>query len=45
MLFLMLHYMCETVDCKVSLKLEALIVSLFGEIGFVWIAEVAVVLI
>ena len=45
MVFLMLHYICETVDCKVSFKLEALVVSRFGEIGLVWIAEVAVVLI
>ena len=45
MLFMTLHYMFATDDCKVSLKLEALVDSRFGEIGLVWIAEVAVVLI
>lgn len=45
MVFLMLHYICETVYCKVSFKLEALVFNLFGDIGLVWIAEVAVVLI
>jgi len=45
MIFLTFPYMFETDDCKVSFKLDALVVSLFGDIGLVWIAEVAVVLI
>jgi hypothetical protein len=45
MLFLTLPYMFETADCKVSFKFEALVATRLGEIGLVWIADVAVVLI